>query len=283
MKTSLIVAVALTQLCALKTNGKLFRVAISYDENNRVTYAVNDRPTSESVMKVILGKIASIDTNIMVYVDSANSIMATDLAALLYHIQCSGLHSIIITCPGKKDDNNGLFRLSLDLTKHPIGTYTPESFLENGFKESDEAKRNIDEVYKSLPEETLHATTSYTENIFNSVIDPDDAIKATISALTQYLVPTNGSTFTSDYVSDSEGNRIPITRVMIATNNLHITPNILEVPFSIQLYTNDLPYLKLDYGELYVQIIKLARRAEGEYELLLYATGKGHIGGMTVE
>lgn len=283
MKTSLIVLVVLTQLCTLKTNGMLFRVAISHDESNRVTYSVNNIPISESAMKGILGKIAAIDTNIVVYVDSAKSVMASDLTALLDHIQSSGLHCVTLTSPGQKDDKNGHFRLSLDLTMKPIGTCMPESYLKNGFEEVGQAGRNIDEVYTSLPEESFHATASYTNNKVTIALDPDDAIKAAISALTQYLVLTNGSTFTSGYVSDSEGNRIPINRVLIATNNLNITPNILDVPFSIQLYTNDQPYLKLEYGDLYLKIAKLDMRAENEFELSLYATGKGHIGGVTIE
>ena len=132
---------------------------------------------------------------------------------------------------------------------------------------------------------SLLATTSMLIFSLVCIAQSDEARDNAVQAvLHQYFVPTNGTPFRSGYVYDKDMEKsVPIVRALIATNHLRRLPEIPSLPFPVVLYTNTDRALRIEVGDLYIKVARIAERTTNHFDISLYTTGRGFIGGLTIQ
>ena len=101
--------------------------------NEHVAISLSSKPTSQSELRTLLGRITSSDSNLIVYVSVDAKVPAAALASVLHDLQQLGLHDVVLIAPAEVKGQRGHLQLSLDCTRRKIPADIRGEFLDSGF------------------------------------------------------------------------------------------------------------------------------------------------------
>lgn len=134
--------------------------------------SVMSRSVSREEMNALLGKIAALDKDQLVYVIVDNKVPAASLVEIIHDIQIAGLHNLVLMSPAKRDGKEGVYQITVDATKRKFGGCIAGVEFDSGFQESLKYSLNdMNEELETLGEDTTGSqpsTAPYSEPVERS-------------------------------------------------------------------------------------------------------------------
>jgi len=137
----------------------------SSDGEDQIIY--RSKKVTRQELKMRLGNIASFDKDVHLYLIVGNKASATTLVQVLHDIQSTGLHNLVLMAPGKEEGKDGMYQITLDVSKRIVGGWG-DSVNESGFVENSE-------FYLEEADQAIEAPASEKKNVTQPTESPVQA------------------------------------------------------------------------------------------------------------
>ncbi len=117
---------AVTVACLLASGAPaatILTVRIKSD-NGHVRLSIMAKDVNREQMKATLSEFAGLGKDMPLFVIVDDTVPAAALVSVLYDIQSTGLHNLMLSAPAVEDGKTGAHRVTLDCTKKTVGGET---------------------------------------------------------------------------------------------------------------------------------------------------------------
>lgn len=121
------------------------------DTNGIAQLSLMSKNVTREKMKTVLGKVAALDKDQLVYVIVDDKVSAATLVQVLHDIQSTGLYGLVLMSPAKEDGKDGMYQITVDATKRRFGGCIAGVEFDSGFNESPEySLRHVNKALETL-------------------------------------------------------------------------------------------------------------------------------------